>query len=185
MGNPFSPEVKFYTLPAVTSNWDPHSSMVKASIRISHPLRNDLPCTCLAYQFIPSQVFMEPVNQRTGLPKDGPGPLRGQSAQASPEFHNSLLRQTNLKISLGNFHLLDSNLRGHVHMMSAQGGGREGTPKADAVRKLSKGGCVKMQTRGGEGVKKSESFVDVICTWPPTANSIALRPVLPIPKCRF
>ena len=47
-------------------------------------------------------------------------------------------------------------------MMSAQGGS---TPKADAVRKLSKGGCVKMQTRG-EGVKKSEKFADVICTWP-------------------
>ena len=30
-------------------------------------------------------------------------------------------------------------------MMSAQGGG---TPKADAVRKLSQGGCVKMQNRG-------------------------------------
>lgn len=28
-GNPFSPEVKFYTLPAVTSNWDPHSSKVQ------------------------------------------------------------------------------------------------------------------------------------------------------------
>ena len=50
-------------------------------------------------------------------------------------------------------------------MMSAQGGGEGGTPKADAVRKLSKGGCVKMQTRG-EGVKKSENFADVICTWP-------------------
>ena len=31
-------------------------------------------------------------------------------------------------------------------MMSAQGGG---TPKADAVRKLSKGGCVKIQIGGG------------------------------------
>ena len=30
--------------------------------------------------------------------------------------------------------------------MSAQGGG---TPKADAVRKLSKGGCVKIQIGGG------------------------------------
>ena len=46
--------------------------------------------------------------------------------------------------------------RGHVHMMSARSGGEGGTPKADAVRKLSKGGCVKMQTRGSEGVKKSD-----------------------------
>ena len=36
-------------------------------------------------------------------------------------------------------------------MMSARGGREEGTSKADAVRKLSKGGCVKMQTRGGGG----------------------------------
>ena len=42
--------------------------------------------------------------------------------------------------------------------------GREeaGTPKVDAVRKLSKGG---RQTRG-EGVKIFEHFADVICTWP-------------------
>ena len=33
-------------------------------------------------------------------------------------------------------------------MMSAQGGG---TPKADAERKLRYGGCVKTQTRRGEG----------------------------------
>ena len=63
-------------------------------------------------------------------------------------------------------------------MMSARRGGEGGTPKADAVRKLSKGGCVKMQTRG-EGVKKSENFADVICTWPlimlrhATANALA------------
>ena len=47
--------------------------------------------------------------------------------------------------------------------------GEGGTPKADAVRKLSKGGCVKMQTRG-EGVKKSENFADIICTWPLSQN---------------
>ena len=41
-------------------------------------------------------------------------------------------------------------------MMSTQGG-RRGNPKADAVRKLSEGGCVKMQTRG---VKKSENFAE-------------------------
>ena len=35
-------------------------------------------------------------------------------------------------------------------MMSAQGGGG-GTPKADAVRKLSKGGCVKKQIMGEAG----------------------------------
>ena len=45
-------------------------------------------------------------------------------------------------------------------MMSAQGGG---TPETDG--KLSKGGCVKMQTKGG-GVKKCKTFADVICTWP-------------------
>ena len=50
-------------------------------------------------------------------------------------------------------------------MMSARGGGEGGTSKADAVRKLSKGGCVKKQTRG-EGVKKSENFADIICTCP-------------------
>ena len=33
-------------------------------------------------------------------------------------------------------------------MMSAQGGGG-GTITANAVKKLSKGGCVKMQTKGG------------------------------------
>ena len=42
---------------------------------------------------------------------------------------------------------------------------RGGTPKADAVRKLSKGGCVKMQTRGG-GSQNIRKFADVICTWP-------------------
>ena len=49
-----------------------------------------------------------------------------------------------------------------------------GTPKADAVRKLSKRGCVKMQTRGG-GVKKSGNFtdVDVICTCPLTGLAAA------------
>ena len=52
------------------------------------------------------------------------------------------------------FPLVDQ-LRGHVHMMSTQGGG---TPKANAVWKLSK----KMQTRGGGG-KKSGNFADVIC----------------------
>ena len=47
-------------------------------------------------------------------------------------------------------------------MISARGGGEGGTPKADAVRKLSKGGCVKMQSRGLM-VKKFENFADVIC----------------------
>ena len=50
-------------------------------------------------------------------------------------------------------------------MISARGGGEGGTSKADAVRKLSKGGCVKKQT-WGEGVKKSENFADIICTCP-------------------
>ena len=55
-------------------------------------------------------------------------------------------------------------------MMSAQGGGG-GTPKADAVRKLSKGGYVKMQIRG-EGVKKSGNLADVVCTWPLTFHAL-------------
>ena len=38
-----------------------------------------------------------------------------------------------------------------------------GTPKEDAVRKLSKVGCVRIQT--GE-VKKSKKIADIICTWP-------------------
>ena len=62
-------------------------------------------------------------------------------------------------------------VRGHVHMMSAQGGGEGGTPKADAVRKLSKGGCVKMKTRRGRGVIKSDNFADMICTWPLCCDS--------------
>ena len=36
--------------------------------------------------------------------------------------------------------------RGHVHMMTAHGGGGA---KANAVRKLNRGGYVKMQMRGG------------------------------------
>ena len=44
------------------------------------------------------------------------------------------------------------------------GTGRGVPPKADAESKLSKGGCVKMQTTGR--VKKSENLADVICTWP-------------------
>ena len=44
-------------------------------------------------------------------------------------------------------------------MMSAQrrGNGDGGTPKADAIRKLSKGGRVKMQARG-EGVKNLKNL---------------------------
>ena len=45
------------------------------------------------------------------------------------------------------------------------GRGEGGTPKADAVRELSKGGCMKIQTRG-EGVKNPENLADVLCTWP-------------------
>ena len=40
--------------------------------------------------------------------------------------------------------------------------------KADEVREFSKGGCMKMRTRG-EGVKKSENFVDVIYGSPLTS----------------
>ena len=47
--------------------------------------------------------------------------------------------------------------------------------EADAVRKLSEEGCVKMQTRE-EGVKKSEYFADVICTWPLTSNPQCVDP---------
>ena len=49
-------------------------------------------------------------------------------------------------------------------MTSEQGRGR-GYPKADAVRKLSKEGCVKMPT-GGMGIKKSENVSDVTWKWP-------------------
>ena len=52
----------------------------------------------------------------------------------------------------------DFGRSGLVHMMSAQ----EGAQKADAVMKLSKGGCVKMPT-GGINLR---IFVDVIYTWP-------------------
>ena len=38
--------------------------------------------------------------------------------------------------------------------------------KADIVSNLSKGGCMNLQTRG-EGVKKSEIFVDVLMEAPP------------------
>ena len=56
-------------------------------------------------------------------------------------------------------------------MMSEQGG-EGGTPKAYAVRKLSKGGCLKIHTR----VKKSKKFADVICTtWPLTRVRVTLR----------
>ena len=41
-------------------------------------------------------------------------------------------------------------------------GGRGVSGKADEGRELSKGGCVNLRTRGGEGVKKSENFADVI-----------------------
>ena len=53
--------------------------------------------------------------------------------------------------------------RGHVHMMSAQGGG---TPKADAVWKLSKGGCVKMQTRVGSKNPTSYAHAPVAGPYP-------------------
>ena len=60
-------------------------------------------------------------------------------------------------------------IRGHVHMMSAQGGG---TPKADAVRKLSKGGCVKIQTRGGRGSKNPKILqTSYVLYMPPLAHS--------------
>ena len=53
--------------------------------------------------------------------------------------------------------------RGHVHMMSA-GRGTPPLPR-DAVRKLSKGGWVKMQIGGGRS-KESKNFADIICIWP-------------------
>ena len=65
-------------------------------------------------------------------------------------------------------------------MMSTQVGG---TLKADAVRKLSKGGCVKMQTRG-KGVKKYEHFADVICTWS-LRSSISIHAELINTKARY
>ena len=49
--------------------------------------------------------------------------------------------------------LLYCDIFSATRLMSSRRGGR-GTPKADAVRKLSKGGCVKMQTRGGQKIRK-------------------------------
>ena len=46
-------------------------------------------------------------------------------------------------------------------MTSALRGGGGVPSKADIVSNFSKGGCVNLRTRG-EGVKKSEIFVDVI-----------------------
>ena len=52
--------------------------------------------------------------------------------------------------------------RGHPLSTSTQRG-RGAYPKADIVLELSKGGCVKLRTRGeGGGVKKPEKFVDVL-----------------------
>ena len=51
-------------------------------------------------------------------------------------------------------------------MMSAQGGGEGGIPKADAVWRLCKGGCVKMQT-GWRGQKIQNYFrCHTYCIWP-------------------
>ena len=54
-------------------------------------------------------------------------------------------------------------------MTSALGGG-EGPAKADAdvERKLSKGGCMNLRTRGGGG-SKSQNFLDVILVSPLTS----------------
>ena len=52
----------------------------------------------------------------------------------------------------------------YIWCLHREGGGGQ---KADAVRKLSKGGCVKMQIREG-WVKKSQNFADILCTWPNT-----------------
>ena len=51
-------------------------------------------------------------------------------------------------------------------MMFAKGGGEGSTPKADAVGKRYKGGCVKMQTEGG-----IIHFADIMCSWPLIARS--------------
>ena len=53
-----------------------------------------------------------------------------------------------------------TEVRRDTYMTSALGGGG-GPPKAEVVRKLSRGGCVNLRTRG-EGVQKSQNFVDVI-----------------------
>ena len=54
--------------------------------------------------------------------------------------------------------------------MSAQGGG---TPEADALRELRKGGCVKMQ-RGGGG-QKSENCADITWIWPSILSYLILN----------
>ena len=61
------------------------------------------------------------------------------------------------------------------------GRGEGGTPKADAVRKLSKGGCVTMQTRG-EGVKKSENFADIIILHGPLVLTFESTSLPEMPK---
>ena len=70
-------------------------------------------------------------------------------------------------------------------MMSAQGGGSGGgTPKADAVKKLSKGGCVKMLTGGG-GVKKSENFADPCIKLKTSDYEFACPGFEPRPRCMW
>ena len=58
------------------------------------------------------------------------------------------------------------------------------TSKADIVSNHSKGGCVNLRTRRGEGVKKSEIFADVINgspnlflgeeVWPKTVSALGV-----------
>ena len=53
--------------------------------------------------------------------------------------------------------------RGGMYILCLHREGEGGTPQAESLRKLNKGGCMKMLTRG-EGVKKSETFAGFILT---------------------
>ena len=59
------------------------------------------------------------------------------------------------------YSLVAGPLVGSFHLWRPHSRGRGGPGKADHVRDLSKGGCVKMRTRG-QGVIKSLSAADVI-----------------------
>ena len=55
-------------------------------------------------------------------------------------------------------------------MTSALGGGGGPPPKAVIVRKLSKGGCMNLQTRG-EGVQKSPNFCRLLLSMAPKTTT--------------
>ena len=54
-------------------------------------------------------------------------------------------------------------IRGHVHMMSAQGWGR--------CSKEALKGRLRENADKGKGVEKSKNYADIICTWPLTMHA--------------